>query len=257
MFHVFARTQPQEDLAVHRQKVEQVSHWLSEAFGVSNGGKLRKYRVSCSPIPCIRFTNDATLQRVLALTGPSGVGKSATIRILAQDMGIQIIEWRNALDDWKMGDLDDASDGMFASANPSVCGECDLRYSYSTIDKLSLSRKFDQFLSRGNAYSSLSFASTSTAPTFSAKRLILIEDILNIQNPTVKEAFHAALGRFVDNAGEMTCPLAIIISDAGIRAEGSASDGYSSWKTRQSETMDFRTVFPKDLQNSPLVAQIQ
>lgn len=137
-----------------------------------------------------------------------------------------------------------------------VCCEDRLTVSLS-VEKLSLSRKFDHFLSRSNTYSSLSFASTSATPVLPHKRLILIEDIPNIQNPTVKEAFHAALQRFIETSNELTCPLAIVISDAGTRAEGATSEGNSNWRTRQMDTVDFRTVFPKDLQNSPLVTQIQ
>lgn len=38
-------------------------------------------------------------QRVLALTGPAGVGKTATLRVLAKELNVEILEWRNGMDD--------------------------------------------------------------------------------------------------------------------------------------------------------------
>lgn len=37
------------------------------------------------------------MQRILALTGPAGTAKTTTIRILAREMGFEILEWRNAM----------------------------------------------------------------------------------------------------------------------------------------------------------------
>lgn len=37
------------------------------------------------------------VQRILALTGPAGTAKTTTIRVLAHEMGFEIIEWRNAM----------------------------------------------------------------------------------------------------------------------------------------------------------------
>lgn len=121
-------------------------------------------------------------------------------------------------------------------------------------DRVSLSRKFDYYLARANEYPSLSFggAKTMLGPR---KRLLLIDDIPNVQNYTIREAFHAALQRFVEGPGSAGCPLVIIISDAGTRADTSLSDG-NSWRTKQQDTVDFRSVFPKSLQTSPLVEQI-
>lgn len=39
------------------------------------------------------------LQRILVLTGPAGTAKTTTIRVLAREMGFEILEWRNAMDE--------------------------------------------------------------------------------------------------------------------------------------------------------------
>ncbi|CDW98051.1 hypothetical protein, partial [Sporisorium scitamineum] len=66
-----------DDLAVHPKKVAQVRTWLEEAF--SSKVAAAKHR------------------KVLALTGPAGACKSATIRALAssQDLDFEILEWHN------------------------------------------------------------------------------------------------------------------------------------------------------------------
>src|SRR5277367_3586740 len=61
-------------LAVHKQKVDAVRNWLLRAFRTSS-------------------TN-----RILALTGPAGAGKTATLRVLGRELAFDIIEWRNSFD---------------------------------------------------------------------------------------------------------------------------------------------------------------
>ena len=40
-----------------------------------------------------------TVQRILALTGPAGSGKTATVKVLARELGFELIEWRNSMAD--------------------------------------------------------------------------------------------------------------------------------------------------------------
>lgn len=61
----------QEDLGVHKRKVQEVESWLVES---SSGMKGRK---------------------LLLLTGPAGCGKSATVRVLAREAGLNLVEWTN------------------------------------------------------------------------------------------------------------------------------------------------------------------
>lgn len=89
----------QEDLAVHKRKVNDVRQWLLEAFQPS---KLQKYRVGLfsSIVHYYRLLTSCFLrltQRLLVLTGPAGSGKTTTLRVLSRELGFEILEWRNPL----------------------------------------------------------------------------------------------------------------------------------------------------------------
>ncbi|KAG8904170.1 Cell cycle checkpoint protein rad17, partial [Tulasnella sp. 417] len=193
----------EEDLAVHKRKVEDVRRWLVDALDGGPGGKMKKYR------------------RILALTGPAGVGKTATIRVLAKELDVELVEWRNGMDD-----------------------------DFSSDDYESLSLKFQTFLERASSYNTLSFAPTQLSSSFSLsqkstssttpklgsmappplgatttphgkqrRQLILIEDLPNILHHSTRESFHATLNAFANSAETPACPLVFIVSNTGSRGE--------------------------------------
>lgn len=72
----------QEELGVHPKKVQDVANWVGEAYN----SKLAKYR------------------RLLVMSGPTGAAKTATLRVLAKELDIDILEYRNS------GNLEFAND---------------------------------------------------------------------------------------------------------------------------------------------------
>lgn len=67
---------------------------------------------------------------VLLLTGPAGCGKTATVQILAKDLGVQVQEWTNPISlDFTKEDLRNISGHskyfIFFSGNFVVCFVCD------------------------------------------------------------------------------------------------------------------------------------
>src|ERR1700733_10468447 len=85
-------------------------------------------------------------------------------------------------------------------------------------DRVSLSRTFDYYLARGNEYASLPFGSSGTLLD-PRRRLLLIDDIPNVQACVIEEAFLAAVEGFGESSSSASCPLVIMISDAGTLAE--------------------------------------
>ncbi|PPQ88176.1 hypothetical protein CVT25_005141 [Psilocybe cyanescens] len=202
-------------LAVHARKVEDVRRWFSEAFDGGPSGKLIKYR------------------RILALTGPSGTGKTATIRVLAKEMGFEILEWRNT--------IGEAPSTLFGDQSST---------SQFNADYEGLFTKFEAFLARASTCHNV-FGSSSSAQS-SNRRIILLEDLPNILHPKTQTQFHEALHALVSAQSPNSVPVVIIISDSGMRGEASderRTDG-GGWGKDKSQIIDVRTVLPKDLLGS-------
>jgi cell cycle checkpoint protein len=79
---------------------------------------------------------------------------------------------------------------------------------------------------------------------------VLIEDLPNILHPAVRTRFHDALQTHVERASDVA-PVAIVVSAAGVRAEGD-SDG----SRVRDLFMDARTVVPPGL-SAVLVSEIR
>jgi len=238
----------EEELAVHKRKVEDVRRWLIEAFDGGPSGKLRKYR------------------RILALTGPAGTAKTTTVRVLARELGFDILEWRNGMDErFSPGD-DSGHDPEFSE----------------TMEYEGLADKFKTFLARASSYHSVftgpaqaahkpaqsqsqnmpgSLGPGSTARPVSdeqpatQRQIILLEDLPNILHPPTQSAVHDAFEAFASSSASSASPIVLVISDTGLRGEDSESDGMA-WK-RAKETIDIRGVLPPGLLNSPYVTQIK
>ena len=63
-----------QDLATHPKKVDELRTWLRRADAA--------LQLHLAPTP-----------RMILLTGPPGCGKSATLRVLASELGYELVEW--------------------------------------------------------------------------------------------------------------------------------------------------------------------
>ncbi|NXH55008.1 RAD17 protein, partial [Rhabdornis inornatus] len=165
------RPETQNDLAVQKKKIEEVETWLKKHVfqrQPKQGGS------------------------VLLLTGPPGCGKTATLQILARDLGLQVQEWTNPLSlDFTKEDLRN----MF-----------DHDSNFHTFPSQAQSALFQDFLLRANKYNKLQMLGESSE---NDKKLILIEDIPN-QFYRDPGSLHEILRSFVRTS---RCPLVFIISD--------------------------------------------
>ncbi|KAG6888227.1 hypothetical protein C0992_009277 [Termitomyces sp. T32_za158] len=227
------------ELAVHKRKVEDVRRWLLEAFEGGPSGSLKKYR------------------RILALTGPAGTGKTATIRVLAREMGFDIMEWKNPVGEKSHSMFDHSNDASSSSG-------------YYSADSESLFAKFEVFLNRASTCHNLfsaplskatdSASQSSQSSVLAPKRhVILLEDLPNLLHPTTQSHFHSALQSLVIlPVSNPPVPLIVIISDAGVRGEINdermANGG--GWIKTRDEIVDIRTVFPREFLGGPFLTQI-
>ncbi|WVQ98933.1 hypothetical protein IAU59_006065 [Kwoniella sp. CBS 9459] len=184
----------ESELAPGKARIQKVKSWLHESLygypfdvpepprGV-NRDKVRKYK------------------RVLLLTGPAGTGKTTTVRLLARDIGVEVMEWGEGVEERSLG---------------------------GGIDRESSMSKFTSFLSR-HSFPSMSFSSNSSASQTPVKpRLILLTALPNLSHLPTREAFHAALYNFCQDFSSSSCPMIIVHSDAG--AGGRAEE---SWMDRE------------------------
>lgn len=84
--------------------MEDVRRWFQEALDGGPAGQLKKYRVRHALLRRIHCS--WSLQRILVLTGLAGTAKTTTVRVLAKEMGFEISEWHNTLEE---GNEDDYS----------------------------------------------------------------------------------------------------------------------------------------------------
>ncbi|RDX46443.1 Rad17-domain-containing protein [Lentinus brumalis] len=233
----------EEELAVHKRKVQDVRQWLVEAFEGGPSGKLKKYR------------------RILVLTGPAGTAKTATIRILSAELGCEVLEWRNATDDQFSASEDDWGsigeyEGLAEKFRTFLTRAASCRPLFTASTVAPQSTQSTQSSRTSQLTPSASASSTSSAgPSSSRRQLILLEDLPNILHSGTQTSFHAALEAFVAASEASVAPLVLIISDAGLRGESADGDG-PRWRSRAKETIDVRNVLPPSLLNSPYVTQI-
>ncbi|KAF8811191.1 hypothetical protein BYT27DRAFT_7221588 [Phlegmacium glaucopus] len=209
------------ELAVHVRKVGDVRRWLTEAFDGGPLGKLKKYR------------------RILALTGPAGTGKTSTIRVLAREMGFEIMEWRNAVGEASSTIYDESA--SLPSTSTGFHPEFDQNYE-------GIFSRFEAFLTRAstcqniftNVDTQLSQSTTTTKST-PRRHIILLEDLPNILHARTQAQFHKAL----NSLG--TCQPSSEATDERIA-------GGSGWNKMQ--IVDVRTVLSKDLLGGPYVTEI-
>lgn len=86
------------DLAPSKTRVQAVRSWLEEAlFG-------RPSSVD-QDIPFSQLARDRIrkYRRILVLSGPAGVGKTTTLKLIAKELNVEVVEWEEGAEEWSMG----------------------------------------------------------------------------------------------------------------------------------------------------------
>lgn len=85
------------DLAPSKTRVQSVRNWMEEAlYG-------RPAAVD-GDVPFSKLARDRIrkYRRILVLWGPAGVGKTTTLKIVAKEMNVEVVEWEEGAEEWSM-----------------------------------------------------------------------------------------------------------------------------------------------------------
>lgn len=154
------------ELAVHKKKVAEVRSWLLDNLSCKQGSSA-----------------------VLLLTGPAGSGKTATVEVLASELGLELQEWINPVSGMTEGEFNEYS-------------------SWRDFSQSQL-KKFEDFILRANKYLTLSIFGEKISRS-ADKKILLIEDLPNI---FFREAtkLHEVLSTYKQTGRS---PVVFIVSDS-------------------------------------------
>lgn len=187
-----------EELAVHKRKVGDVRKWLEDVIA----GRMR--------------------QRLLVLKGAAGTGKTTTVKLLAEDMRCDVLEWRNP-----------------ASSYGAPQGW------------QSASSQFEEFLGRGGKFGQLDLErddspppapAPTTNPSKQGRRLILIEEFPNtfMRSSTALTNFRNTILEFLAaNTPTLTIfgqappadsivPIVMVISETLLTTTSASADSFTA-----------------------------
>jgi cell cycle checkpoint protein len=204
-----------DELAVHKRKVGDVRNWLETAY---NGKR----------------------QKVLILKGGAGTAKTITIELLAKDMGVQIIEWKNP------AGSDLSSEGS-----------------------MSASLQFEDFVGRAGRSGGLSLAvsgqegvihdhtRSDEAHPAGGRQLLLIEEFPNTFSRTspALQSFRSAISQYLASppvVNSTPTPIVLIISETLLSTSTAAADSFTAHRLLGPEilnnpwldTIEFNAIAP-------------
>jgi cell cycle checkpoint protein len=190
-----------DELAVHKKKVQDVKSWLQ------------------------RVTAGQERKRLLVLKGSAGAGKTITVNLVAEALGIQVSEWRTL--------------GSTSSEDGFV----------------SMSAQFQDFVARAGTFGTLEFGSADSIPARATqtipqdgdrKQLVLIEEFPNTFSRTSSglQSFRTAVMHYLEattpsmnsmftsqtTSNKPVVPIVMIISESLLSTSTASSDSFTAYR---------------------------
>lgn len=211
------------ELAVHKRKVQDVYNWLGSVL-------------------CGRHS-----ESLLILKGPAGSGKTTALHLVAKELGINVLEWRNS------GQSGSAAEGY-----------------------ISMTAQFEEFVARAGTFGSLSLGSireevprtSQTAPNNGRREVILVEEFPNTfaRSSSALQSFRSSVLQFLatntpsvsnlfaNSQGQVSnvTPIVMIISETLLSTSTSAADSFTAFRLLGAEILshpgvsviDFNPIAP-------------
>lgn len=199
-----------DELAVHKRKVQDVQDWLTKTVS----GRHR--------------------QRLLVLKGGAGSGKTTTIRLLSQSLGLKLNEWTNP----------------GTAGGPEGAG--------------SLASRFEDFVSRISLYGSLSFVDSrkrsnttskdpATTTNEEGSQIILLEEFPNTysQGSSTVQGFRSAVIQYLTTSTPSSddffsqraargpiVPVVMIVSESLLTTSTASADSFTAHRLLGTEILN-------------------
>ncbi|KAF8978559.1 Cell cycle checkpoint protein rad17 [Entomortierella lignicola] len=211
-----------EEVAVHYGKIGDVREWLE----IYTDPKNRE--------------QDSSGGAILVLSGPAGSGKTTVLRMLAKEMGLNIVEWINSVNENNI------------IQRPSIPGEGSWKSASIDEEYIPVMKAFQEFFSRAQRFSPLATtrdapqqSQATNNPTLSSTRkrnIILIEDLPPISAFSSRRIFQDTISKFANSRSYSSSVLVIIVSD--VFTKQSTELLFSNTNESRDPAMTIRTLLP-------------
>ncbi|KAF9114762.1 Cell cycle checkpoint protein rad17 [Mortierella sp. AM989] len=219
------------EVAVHPGKIGNVREWLQTYTDPRN------------------TEQDTSGGAILVLSGPAGSGKTTVLRILAHEMGLNVVEWVNSVNENNI------------IQRPSIPGEDSWKSTSIDEEYIPVMRAFQEFFSRAQRFNPLVTTRDSPqqnqsignpgltspgGPSNNGKRnIILIEDLPPTSAFSSRKIFQDTISKFANTRSSLTSVLVIIISD--VFTKQSTELLFSNTSENRDPAMTIRTLLPSSV----------
>ncbi|KAI1314685.1 Cell cycle checkpoint protein rad17 [Mortierella claussenii] len=214
-----------DQVAVHSGKIGNVREWLKTYTDSKNRQQ------------------DTSGGAILVLSGPSGSGKTTVLRMLAKEMGLNIVEWINSVNE----------NNVIQRA--VIPGQDRWRSSSVDEEYIPVMNAFQEFFSRAQRFNPLmtSKGSSERVPGSVAevlsgsgrRNIILIEDLPPISAYSSRKIFQDTITRFANSRSNSTSILVIIVSD--VFTKQSTELLFSNSNENRDPALTIRTLLPSSV----------
>ncbi|GAA6015227.1 hypothetical protein JCM10207_003651 [Rhodosporidiobolus poonsookiae] len=246
-----------DDLALHPRKLLDVHTWLCEAFTLPlpppplTAASKKAGAPSPKPPPPIN-PRLAKYRRVLVLSGAAGSAKTATLKVLCDEMDVEVVEWKEGARD-EFGGMADEPRESLTTRFTSFLARAGMA---PALDFASYEESHEAPSNSSSSSRSSSSKLASSSSSKNKRRLILLEDLPNVSHYPTKLALRSAIAQYLASP-RVTCPLVIIISEA--LARPGADDGGGivlGGHGGRGDSLDARSVLGVELLQHPACREI-
>ncbi|KAI8363301.1 Rad17 cell cycle checkpoint protein-domain-containing protein [Mortierella sp. GBAus27b] len=215
------------DVAVHSAKVASVRDWLT---------------IHTDPFTRSHDTFDTPGGAMLVLSGPSGSGKTAVLKMLAQELGLTVLEWTNSVNPNSIIQRPQTPGNR--GERSTTLDEEYIPVMESFLKFFSMAQRFHPLTtSNGLIQSNLSNISQSTSGS-RKRNIILIEDLPPLSAFSSRKLFQEAITTFT-NSRSNSAVIVIIVSD--IFTKQSTELLFPSSGENRDPALTVRTLFPSSV----------